>query len=215
MKIKWLGHSSFLITSESGTRVITDPYTTGGGINYGEIDEAAEVVLISHDHPDHNNAAAVRGGFRMIKGVGANEAKGIAFKGIASYHDDAGGAERGPNTIFCFTVDGVRLCHLGDLGHRLTEEQAKEIGGVDILFIPVGGFFTIDAKTAAEVSSRLNPRLIIPMHFKTKACGYPIARVDDFIRGMPGVVESDSSEVEFSKETLPLEIEVLVLEHAL
>ena len=115
MKIKWLGHASFLIISDSGLKIITDPYVTGGDLSYGQIKESADIVTVSHDHTDHNNVAAVQGSPRVVRG--AAEVKGIKFNGIPTYHDDTGGGKRGKNTIICFEIDGMRVCHLGDLGH--------------------------------------------------------------------------------------------------
>ncbi len=215
MKIKWLGHASFLITSEGGTRIITDPYATGMGISYDPITEAADIVVVSHDHPDHGNVSSVAGSPEVVKGVGTKEAKGIGFGGIASFHDDAGGGQRGPNTIFCLTVDGIRVCHLGDLGHQLSEQQVADIGGVDILLVPVGGFFTIDPAGASRVVEALKPRVAIPMHYKTEKCAYPIAEVDSFLEGKANVRRMDASEVEFKKEELPSPTEIVVLKHAL
>ena len=164
MKIKWLGHAAFLITSDSGTRIITDPYKPADDLKYGKIGESADIVTVSHDHFDHNNAAAVKGSPRVIKGT--TEAKGIKFKGIPTHHDEAGGKQRGNNIIFCFEVDGIRVCHLGDLGHPLDDKQVAEIGKVDIVLTPVGGNFTIDARVATEVCDKLTPRVIIPMHYR-------------------------------------------------
>lgn len=202
MKIKWLGHASFLITSDTGTKIITDPYTPGMGISYGEIKESADIVLVSHGHGDHNNVAAVKGNPEVVKEAGSKTVKGIATKGIATHHDASGGSQRGSNIIFCFTVDGMRLCHLGDLGHPLTDAQAAEIGAVDILLIPVGGFFTIDAAVATQVCEKLKPKVVIPMHYKTAKCGYPIAAVDDFLKGRKDVTKPDKSEVELKKDKL-------------
>ena len=215
MKVKWLGHASFLITSEEGTRIITDPYATGMGISYGEIKEAADIVMVSHEHGDHNNAAAVSGSPQLVKGASVQEAKGIKFKGIASFHDDAEGSQRGPNTIFCFTVDDVKLCHLGDLGHQLSEGQIADIGDVDVLLIPVGGFFTIDAAVATDTTEKLKPRVVIPMHYSTDKCAYPISGVDDFLKGKANVKRMDTSEVELTKSELPSAAEIVVLNHAL
>ncbi len=215
MKVKWLGHASFLITSEEGTRIITDPYATGMGISYGEIKEAADIVMVSHEHGDHNNTAAVSGSPQLVKEAGVQEAKGIQFKGIASFHDDADGSQRGPNTIFCFTVDDVKLCHLGDLGHQLSEQQVADIGDVDVLLIPVGGFFTIDAAVATDTTEKLKPRVVIPMHYSTAKCAYPISGVEDFLKGKANVKRMDASEVEFSKNKLPSPTEIVVLKHAL
>jgi L-ascorbate metabolism protein UlaG (beta-lactamase superfamily) len=215
MKVKWLAHASFLITSETGTKIITDPYNVGGGLSYGEIKESADVVTVSHEHGDHNNVAAVKGNPQVVKGAGAKEAKGIRFKGVPTYHDDTQGGQRGPNTIFCFEVDGIKVCHLGDLGHTLSDKEVAEVGKVDILLVPVGGFFTIDAKVATAVSSKLAPKVIIPMHFKTDKCAYPIATVDDFIKGKSGVTQPGASEVEFKRDRLPAATQIVVLKPAL
>lgn len=213
MRIKWLGHACFLITSEGGLRIITDPYTVDGGINYSPIKEAAEIVTVSHEHPDHNNASAVLGKPEVVKGAGIKSVKGIQFKGIPSYHDEAEGRQRGTNTIFCFTVDGIKLCHLGDLGHKLTSQQIAEIGDVDILLIPVGGFYTINANTAGQVCDQLKAKVIIPMHFKTAKCDYPITAVEDFLKGKKNIKRLDSSE--FNVRELPSRAEIVVLKPAL
>lgn len=215
MKIKWLGHASFVITSDDGTRVVTDPYAVGGGISYGEIRESADVVTVSHNHGDHNNAAAVRGNPQVISTPGSKIVRGIEFRGIASYHDESRGRERGPNIIFCFTIDGVAICHLGDLGHPLDDKQVAEIGKVDVVLIPIGGFYTIDASRATRVCDALEPKVIIPMHYRTSGCSYPIAGVEEFTRGKAGVKEINSSEVELTTANLPSAAEIVVLKHAL
>jgi L-ascorbate metabolism protein UlaG (beta-lactamase superfamily) len=215
MKIKWLGHACFLITSDGGLRVITDPYAAGGGINYSPIKEVADVVVVSHDHSDHNNVGAVQGKPEVVKGPGTRTVKGIQFRGVATSHDTSQGKQRGPNTVFCFTMDNFRLCHLGDLGHVLSPAQVTEIGGVDILFVPVGGFFTIDAAVASRVYDQLQPKVVIPMHFKTPQCGYAIAGVEDFIRGKKNVTEAMASEVEFRRDRLPTATEIVLFQPAL
>jgi L-ascorbate metabolism protein UlaG (beta-lactamase superfamily) len=215
MKIKWLGHACFLITSEGGLRVITDPYAVGGGIDYSPIKETADVVVVSHDHGDHNNVSAVQGKPEVVKGSGTKTAKGIRFKGVATSHDASQGTQRGSNTIFCFSIDGLNLCHMGDLGHVLSPGQVTEIGVVDILFVPVGGFFTIDAAMASQVCDQLKPRIAIPMHFKTPKCAYPIAGVEDFLKGKKGVRKVVGSEVEFEREDLPTGTEIVLLQPAL
>jgi L-ascorbate metabolism protein UlaG (beta-lactamase superfamily) len=214
MKIKWLGHACFLVTSRSGLRVITDPYAVGGGIDYSPVRESADVVVVSHDHGDHNNVAAVQGKPEVVKGGGTKTAKGIQFKGIATYHDASDGKQRGANTVFCFTIDDLTLCHLGDLGHVLGPGQVAEIGTVDIVFVPVGGFFTIDAIVASQVCDQLKPRIAIPMHFKTSKCAYPIAGVDDFLKGKKAVKRAVGSEVEFDHEDLPAATEIVLLQPA-
>jgi len=215
MKIKWLGHACFLVASAGGLRVITDPYAVGGGIDYSPIQETADVVLVSHDHSDHNNVEAVQGKPEVIKGPGTRTARGIRLRGVATSHDTSQGTQRGANTVLCFTIDDLRLCHLGDLGHVLSPAQVTEISAVDILFIPVGGFFTIDATAANEVCDQLKPKVIIPMHFKTAKCAYPIAGVEDFLKGKRNVRKTTASEVEFDREKLPTVTEIVVLQPAL
>jgi L-ascorbate metabolism protein UlaG (beta-lactamase superfamily) len=215
MKIKWLGHACFLITSGDGLRVITDPYAVGGGINYSPIRETADVVVVSHDHGDHNNVATVQGKPEVVKGTGTKTAKGIQFKGVATSHDASQGTQRGSNTVFCFTIDDLKLCHLGDLGHVLSPAQVTEIGGVDILFVPVGGFFTIDATVASHVCDQLKPKVVIPMHFKTPKCGYAIAGVEDFLKGKKGVRKIVGNEVQFERQKLPTAMEIVLLQPAL
>jgi len=213
MKIKYLAHASFLITSESGVRIVTDPYTPGGGIKHGEIRESADIVTVSHEHGDHNNAAAVRGNPKVARG--SAEVKGIKIRAVPTVHDDKGGSQRGKNTIFCFSVDGVKICHCGDLGHELTAEQVKEIGGVDVLMIPVGGFFTIDAKTATKVGEQLKPKVIIPMHYKTDKLDFPIAGVEEFTRGKSNVTSAGGSEIELKAGKLPATTQITVLKPSL
>jgi len=215
LKIKWLGHASFLITSDSGVRVITDPYTRGGGIAYGQIQETADVVTMSHKHQDHNNVGAVKGRPVVVDTPGARTIKGIEFLGVPSYHDEAKGAQRGPNIIFCFTMDGVRVCHLGDLGHELDAAKVKEIGTVDVVLAPVGGFYTIDCRQAGGVCESLKPKVVIPMHVKTAKCDYPITGVEDFLKGRKNVNRVSASEIEIKKDKLPVETETIVLQHAL
>ncbi|MGB2814565.1 MAG: MBL fold metallo-hydrolase [Dehalococcoidales bacterium] len=213
MKIKWLGHASFLITSDSGTKIITDPYIPDDRLHYGEINESADAVTVSHDHSDHGSVAAVKGSPQVVKGDA--EIKGIKFKGIATFHDSSGGKERGSNTIFCFEVDGVKVCHLGDLGHELTAGQAAQAGAVDVLLLPVGGFYTIDAAVASRVAEQLKPRVVIPMHFKNSKCDFPIAGVEEFLRGKKDISQPDASEVEFRAGEMPSTTRIIVLKPAL
>ncbi|MDD5590774.1 MAG: MBL fold metallo-hydrolase [Dehalococcoidales bacterium] len=214
MKVKWLGHASFLITSDDGIRIITDPYTTGGDLSYAAITETADIVTVSHDHFDHNNVSSVLGNPEVVRGNTA-EVKGISFRGVSSCHDGEGGRLRGGNTVFCFTVSGVRVCHLGDLGHRLSDKQATEIGPVDVLLIPVGGNFTIDAGDATSVCSQLKPRVVIPMHYRNERCAFPVAGVDEFLQGKTDVSRVDASEVEFKAGDLPESTRIIVLKPAL
>lgn len=218
MQIKFLGHAAFLISATDGTRVITDPYKSGAfgnNIRYGEIREKADLVTVSHSHDDHGYVEGLPGKPEVVRASGMRKAKGIEFVGISTSHDERGGRERGQNTVFCFTVDSVRLCHLGDLGHQLDQRKAKEIGPMDVLFVPVGGLFTIDADGATAVCEALNPRVVIPMHFKTDRCGFALASVEEFLRGKQNVRRVGGSTVELRKEDLPTTRQIIVLEPAL
>jgi L-ascorbate metabolism protein UlaG (beta-lactamase superfamily) len=218
MKIKCYGHAAFLITSNQGVKIITDPYESGaygGQLGYGKIKDEADIVLTSHDHADHNDTKSLPGSPQIVKGSGSKTVKGIPIKGISTYHDPSKGSERGANTIFTLSVDGLKVCHLGDLGHTLAEKELAAIGPVDILLIPVGGYFTIDAAEATRVAEQIHPKVLIPMHFKTEKCGFPIAPVEDFLKGKPSVKRPQSSEVSFDKASLPQKMEIVVLDHAL
>ena len=214
MKLKWVGHSCFLITSETGLKIITDPYDTVQGVRYAPIKETADIVTISHDHFDHNAVSSVAGNPELVKDVGIKQVKGVLFKGISSYHDEVGGKKRGTNIIFCFSVDGIRICHLGDLGHSLSNEQLGEIGDVDLLLIPVGGYYTIDAKEATQICNKLKPRVIVPMHYKTNKLDFPVTGVDDFLKDKSSVKKLNQSEIELKAGKLPTEFEILVLNSA-
>ncbi len=216
MKIRWLGHATFLITSDNGTRIITDPYKAGIGMQYGDITESADIVTVSHGHGDHNNVAAVQGNPEVVDKTGSIQTKGIKIKGILTHHDDAGGSKRGNNIVFCFDIDNMKVCHLGDLGHPLSDKQAADIGEVDIVMVPVGGNFTIDAGVATDVINRLKARVAIPMHYQNDRCpGFPVARVDDFLKGKSNVIKQGTSEVEYNQSGLPDKTQVVVLKPAL
>ena len=213
MKIKWFGQAAFLITSDSGLKIITDPYAPNERLTYDEINESADIVTVSHGHGDHNNVAGVKGNPALVKET--KEVKGIKFQSIPAYHDASEGGQRGKMTLFCFQVDGIKICHLGDLGHPLSDKQAAEIGKVDILLVPVGGNFTIDAKLAAEVCGKLAAKVIIPMHYRNERCpNFPVAGIDDFIKGKSNVTRLEVSEAEFKAGVLPAAAQIVVLKPA-
>ncbi len=213
-KIQFLAHSTFLITSGSGLKILTDPYEVYSSLKYAPVNVSADIVTISHDHQDHNNAAAIGGQPAIVKTAGMNNVKGMTVKGIATWHDNVQGARSGPNIVFCFSVDGLRFCHLGDLGHKLSAEQLAEIGSVDVVFIPVSGGPTIDAKTATEVSIDLKAKLVIPMHYKTSKIGFALAPVDDFLVGKQNVKKISGSTYELRLAELPASPLIVVLESA-
>ncbi len=215
MKIKYLGHAAFALTSRGGTRVVLDPFEAGaydGAVGYPPINETAEIVLLSHTHPDHGYAEAVKGNPKVISSPGSTSVGEAKITGVASFHDETRGSQRGSNIAFTVEMDGLRLTHLGDLGHPLSDNEAAKIGKPDILLIPVGGFFTIDASTAAKVVDKLNPRIVVPMHYKTECCGFPIAPLDGFLKGKKNV-RRVGQEVEVSAESLPQGREIWVMQH--
>ena len=169
MQLKWYGQSCFLMTSQAGTRVLMDPF--GKGLGYKVPQVQADIVTTSHDHFDHNNIAAVKGNFFHIDTRGVYTHKDIGINGVLTCHDKVQGARRGSNVVFTFSVDGLYVCHCGDLGHVLTPEQVNGIGKVDVLLVPVGGSFTINAAEALEVRRQLNPTITIPMHYRTHTLG--------------------------------------------
>jgi L-ascorbate metabolism protein UlaG (beta-lactamase superfamily) len=211
MKVKFLGHAAFLITSDTDVRILTDPYKPGcfdGGIKYDQITEEADIVTISHEHDDHNETK-INGDPTFVKSADAKVIKDIKISGVNVYHDTSKGKERGTNIIFNMIIDRMNIVHLGDLGHDLSPEEIKGIGNVDVLFVPVGGYFTIDAKVAESVINVLKPKIVIPMHFKTDKCGFPIAPIGDFVHGKE--VEKIDRELEVTKEGLPEKTTVYVL----
>jgi L-ascorbate metabolism protein UlaG (beta-lactamase superfamily) len=163
MDITYLGHSSFKIKTKTAT-VITDPFDPQMvGLKYSGVE--GDIVTVSHTHKDHNAIEKVAGVKKVFEGPGEYEAMGVSIIGYPSFHDTKGGTERGKNTVFVFEAEGLRLAHLGDLGHVLSDDLVNEIGSVDVLMIPVGGKFTIGPKEAAEVVGKIDPYFVLPMHF--------------------------------------------------
>lgn len=181
MRISWLGHSCFRLEGRQGLRILTDPF--GKDIGYGPPDAQADIVLISHAHGDHNNIQGVRGRPVVIRGPGKHMARGMEFRGIETHHDEEGGRLRGANTVFCFQLDGVAVCHLGDLGHLLKDQEVRSIGPVDLLFLPVGGKYTLDGEKAWQVIGQLRPQIAIPMHFQTDVLRFRLGRAEEFLKG--------------------------------
>jgi L-ascorbate metabolism protein UlaG (beta-lactamase superfamily) len=218
MRIKWYGHAAFKITTDGGVRVIIDPYQSGafgGALLYGKIAEEADIVLTSHDHDDHNYTQDIKGRFKLFNREGAYKEKGIAIEAFPCYHDPSEGEERGNNLIFTIEADGLRVAHMGDLGHIVTRDAIKRIGKVDVIFLPVGGFYTINADEAGIVMNDMKPKVTIPMHYKTAKCEFPIAGVEDFIAGKKRIKMANAFEIELNKDNLPREPEIIVMGYAL
>lgn len=217
MDISYLGHSCFRLKGKEAT-VITDPFDAKVGFSLPKL--SADIVTISHDHSDHNKPGAISGTARrekpfVIEHPGEYEISGVSVFGIRTFHDASEGSERGENTVFLIQIDGVRVAHLGDLGHPLSERQVEEIGESDVLFLPVGGVYTLDPKEAVEVISQLEPSIVIPMHYKTsrheeKAFG-KLASVDEFL--VEGGFQQSKKEDKLSltRGQMPEEMEVVVL----
>jgi len=182
MKVFWFGHSCFFLEDASGLSLLLDPFHADE-VGYPFPAVEAKIVVVSHDHLDHNNVEGVGGRPLLIKGPGRHTALGLDFLGVPSYHDQEGGRLRGENTIFCFTVDGIRVCHLGDLGHPLSQAQVDAIGPVDLLFLPVGGIYTIGALEADLVMRQMHPAVAVPMHYQTPALSFELEGVDEFLKG--------------------------------
>ncbi len=200
MKIRYYGHSCFCCETAQGTRVLTDPYQKVGY----ELPQGvrADVVTISHGHFDHAYTDGVSAD-TVLKDGGTYTYRDVRFETIDSFHDGAQGALRGKNLIFKFFADGISFCHLGDLGEPLSPRLVKKIGNTDVLFVPVGGTYTIDAEQARDYVAAIAPKLIVPMHFKPRDGTLDIAPVSAFVRLFP---EKDVSicekETVFTKETL-------------
>lgn len=207
MKIRWIGHASFQIETGDGLRIRTDPYDSSIGLPVSKL--AADAVTISHEHFDHNAVKSVPGSPTILRGESAETIKGVTFKGIPTFHDEQKGAQRGRNTIFLITADGITLAHLGDLGHVLSVEQIKALGPVDVLCVPVGGIYTLDAAHATQVADSVKAPVTIPMHYQIKGLTVGVGPVDRFLAGKTNVRHAD--EVIVTRKTLPAKPEILVL----
>ena len=211
MKIQYLGHSCSRLIESTGTTIITDPYKE---IGY-ELPKGlkADAVTVSHGHFDHNNAGIIGGHPRIIDKEGFYQLPGVGITGIKSYHDDCGGALRGENIIYKFGMDGLEICHLGDLGEECSSELLEMILPVNILLIPVGGTYTIDAERAKEYVDRIMPEIVIPMHYKTRSLTLDLDKADVFLN----LFDDEETEIsqkntlEFSRDDLTEEKTKIIL----
>jgi len=215
MKIKYLAHSCFLFTGSDGLRVLVDPYKAGaydGAIGYAPIRDEADIVVVTHDHPDHAAVDEVPGNPLVIRR--SSTARGIRFESFEAPHDRVKGLQRGKVSVFVFEMDGIRVCHLSDIGDVLDDDQMKRIGKVDILLAPVGGVYTLSGDEAAELVSAIRPSLVIPMHFKTPRIGFPLEPVESFLKRYRDARRPGRCEIEVSPVGLPESTRVIVLEPA-
>jgi L-ascorbate metabolism protein UlaG (beta-lactamase superfamily) len=208
VEITWLGHSCFRLKGSQAV-VITDPFPPDLGYSLGKA--SANIVTVSHAHPSHSYVQGVGGEPRIVRGPGEYEISGVLLLGIATFHDDEGGKRRGKNTVYVIEIDGLTVCHLGDLGQALTPAQIEEIGDVDVLLLPVGGVNTLDAAQAAHVLRQLEPKAVIPMHYKTPAIKRELDPVEKFLKEMgQGALEA-RPKLAITKANLPLTTQIFLL----
>ena len=217
MKIIYLGHSAFELSLATGMRIVFDPYTAGafgGGLGYGPITGDFDVAVVSHEHEDHTSKDVLKRSKKIVTKAGRVEVAGVVIESAATFHDEAKGSKRGKNLVSVVEAEGLRVAHLGDLGHAVEGKEFATLAGLDVLMIPVGGFFTIDAGTAAKMAKDLQPKIVIPMHFKTPKVDFPITPVENFTKLMDNVENVGASEIEVTKGTLPAKMKVVVLQPA-
>jgi len=208
MRIIWHGHSCFEVSDK--VTVVIDPHD-GKSLGIKTPSVRADVLLISHDHFDHNCSRVVKGDFVTMREPGKKELKGVKVLGLPAYHDDAEGTKRGKVTLFRFDIGGIRFCHCGDLGQDLGDQQVQALGKVDVLFVPVGGVFTLDGEGAQRLVDRLQPKVVVPMHFRIGGLSLSIQTVDGFLAGVPeNRVRRVGNEVDLEKEDLPEDTEYWV-----
>ena len=214
MLIQWFGQACFKVQTKSGPNgevtVIFDPFDVSKvGLTLPKL--TADVVAVSHDHFDHNHLAAVSGDYFLVQGPGEYEAKQTFFYGIAGWHDNSGGSERGPNTMYLLESEGISVAHLGDIGQtELTSEQLEYLEGADVLLIPVGGVYTVNAKQAHELINQIEPRIVIPMHYKLPGLKIELEALDKFVKEL-GLTPQVEEKLRLTKKDLPQEETKLVV----
>ena len=210
MEIVWLGHSSFRIRAREAT-VITDPCPPSTGYAIGK--PTADIVTLSHAHDDHTYLKAVAGKPTVLDSVGEYEISGAFLTAIPIYHDEEKGGERGKNLAFVIEMEGIKICHLGDLGHTPTADQAEGMTGADVLMIPVGGDSTIDGARAAEIVSMLDARIVIPMHYKTPVSKGSLEPADRFLKEMQASAVQAQPKLSLTYTTVPSDTQVILLDY--
>ncbi|HVZ74162.1 MAG TPA: MBL fold metallo-hydrolase [Polyangia bacterium] len=222
-KLTWLGQSAFVLETATGTRIVMDPIPKGLGYDL-PAGLKADAITISHEHPDHNNVGLVVNKPRVLRGLTADKkgwtkidekVKDVAVRSVGVYHDDQKGAQRGLNTVFIFEVGGLRIAHLGDLGHLLTDDQLSAIGSVDVALVPVGGTYTLDAYQATRVIDQLHPRLVVvPMHYKTDALTIKeLATVDEFLERKANVRREPTNTLTLTPVKARPAVQIVVLNY--
>lgn len=218
MKLRYLGHAAFELDLSDGRSIVFDPYESGsydGALAFGPIDGPHDIAVVSHDHPDHRFEGVVSMAGAVWDKAGETEIGGVRITSIPTFHDESEGSERGTNLISIVEADGVRVAHLGDLGHMITKADVPALEGVDVMIVPIGGYFTIDAATAKAVVEEFSPKIVVPMHYKSEKCGFPIAPVEDFTMLMGAFNMAGGSELDLAAEALPADQKLIILDPAL
>ncbi len=205
MNISWYGHSCFKIQTKAkrgGDDIIifTDPFDKSIGLRRPQ--GQANIVTISHGHKDHNDTELLKGDFFVADSPGEFSIQGVTIEGIDSYHDDQQGALRGRNTIFILESEDLRICHLGDLGHELTDEQVDAIGDIDVLMIPIGGTYTLDAKGAKKVVGQIEPKIILPMHYKVDGTSLDVDDEKEFCNELGATIKEKTQRLSLKKSEI-------------
>jgi len=205
--INWLGLACFRIRGSQAV-VITDPFPPDSGYTLGK--QTADIVTVSHPHPSHSYVEGVTGA-RVVKGPGEYEISGVLMLGLTAYHDAVKGQSRGKNTIYIMEIDGVTICHLGDIGHVIDDKAIEDMGKVDILMLPVGGVTTITAAMAAETIRKVEPKVVIPMHYQTPGTKRELEPVETFLKEMGQSPIEPKPKLNINKNNLPLTMQVVIL----
>ena len=213
MDIYFYGQAMFKLKGKTAS-VFIDPFKEEfTGLKLPK-DLSGNVAISTHDHDDHNNLDGITDTVLKITGPGEYEVNGVSITGVSTFHDKEKGSQRGRNTVYNVNIDGLNIVHLGDLGHTLSEDQIEEIGTTDILLVPVGSVYTIDAKTASDVVSQLEPKIVIPMHYSLPGLKFELGPVENFLKEMGFDAVEPLPKLSITKDKLPDELQVIVLNKA-
>lgn len=210
MDITWLGHSCFRIKGKEVV-IITDPVSPSTGYSTGKL--RGDIITLSHSHPGHSYLETLEGENKVIKSPGEYEIKGIFVNVFTSFHDNKNGAEKGKNNVVLFEIEGITLCHLGDIGHTVPSSLTEEISDVGVLFIPIGGISTIDGSVAADIVRSLSPKIVVPMHYKTPEEKKDLEPIDKFLKKMAIKEIEPQPKLSVNRSTIPLTTQVIVLKY--
>src|ERR1700682_4731011 len=209
MDVTWLGHGCFRLRGRNAA-VVTDPYPPSIGLKLARMD--ADLVTVSHEHENHNYTQVVRDGAYEIHGPGEYEVAGVSVIGVPTYHDVEKGAKHGRNTVYLIEIEDVRICHLGDLGHKLEDAEAEAVASPDELLVPVGGRTALTAAQAAEVVRQLEPRFVVPMHYAIAGLKLELAPVDRFLKEMGVTASEPQPKLAVQRSSGEYDTKVVVLE---